>query len=395
MSEATNILKRYIDFLCIRETSAAQFLIPAINKLELVLNIPLTHESVFLTPFLETIHPDILLETPTILPSSPYILRLLKLSLLNLLKGQESELDFLAFPLCGNYLSAQASGTPSEQYWRFVHLALKNLQNIILTEPRLRILVQIEQQAEQFLSRAQLFSATQQDYADILTLCISQDSEISYQIRDQLGVNEELLTDNQLQVLSRQLYGPDLETIHTIVQLLNEQIQEISIKIEFAQYTNNAEEREQLYMRLIETCNLLDIINLNDAAQQLRSQAQHIKNNKNLNSTEHADQMVNSLIFATNSLQILERNYTPSKLKLKFNNIHITLHKVEEAQQVLEQEARNSLNTLMEHITQFTQNHDSALLQDIPQQLREISGALLFLESTSGYHMLQQAADVL
>lgn len=395
MSEATNVLKRYIDFLCVRETRAAQFLIPIINKLEIVLNIPLTREGIFLTPFLETIHPNIHLESPAELPASQYVIRLYKLALLHLLREQETDLDFQAFSLCGNYLSTQATGTPSQQYWRFAHIVLQNLDNMIITEPRLRVLIQLEQQAQQFLSRPQLFSVTQNDYADMLALCLSQDSDISYQIRDQLSVHEDVLSDNQLQVLSRQLYGPDLNTIQTIVQLLNEQIRDVSNKIETGQYIQNAADRETIHASLNEVCNILNVINLNDAGQQLRVQAERIRANENLAGEQHASQMMNSLLFATNSLQILERNYTPSRLKLKFNNTQITLDKVEEAQKVLCNEARITLNTLIDQLTQYSQSQDVSLLQTTPEQLREISGALLFLESEQGHQILQKAANLL
>lgn len=393
MSEATNVTKRYMDFLCVRETLAPQFLLPTINKLEASLQLPLTREGVFLTPFLETVHPNVALEAPADLPKSKYVQRLYKLSLLNLLKMQETDLDFQALSLCGNYLSSVATGTPSEQYWRFAHIALRDLDQIILTETRLRVLVQIEQQSHAFFNDAQ-FSPTQQDYADILVLCMSQESQLAQQLREQLNVHDEVLSDDQMQVLSRQLYGPDLDTIQTVVELLNGQIKGISNRIETGQYIQQDNERQEIIASLREAVNIFQVINLTDSAAKLRSQADQIEANENLSSDKHANDVMSSLLFATNSLQILERNYTPARLKLKFNNTQITLDKIEEAQMAVCEEARISLTKVSEQIVQYQQTQDNEQLTGVADILREVSGALLFLESDDGHKILQKAGQL-
>lgn len=393
ISEATNVTKRYLDFLCVRETLAPQFLLPSINKLEASLQLTLTREGVFLTPFLETVHPNVALEAPADLPKSKYVQRLYKLSLLNLLKMQETDLDFQALSLCGNYLSSIATGTPSEQYWRFVHIALRDLDQIILTETRLRVLVQIEQQSHAFLNDAQ-FSPTQQDYADILVLCMSQESQLAQQLREQLNVHDEVLSDDQMQVLSRQLYGPDLDTIQTVVELLNGQIKGISNRIETGQYIQQDNERQEIIASLREAVNIFQVINLNDSAAKLRTQADQIEANENLSSDKHANDVMSSLLFATNSLQILERNYTPARLKLKFNNTQITLDKIEEAQMAVCDEARISLTKVSEQIVQYQQTQDIEQLTGVADILREVSGALLFLESEDGHQILQKTAQL-
>ena len=393
MSEATNVTKRYLDFLCVRETLAPQFLLPTINKLEASLQLPLTREGVFLTPFLETVHPNVALDAPADLPKSKYVQRLYKLSLLNLLKMQETDLDFQALSLCGNYLSSIATGTPSEQYWRFVHIALRDLDQIILTETRLRVLVQIEQQSHAFLNDAQ-FSPTQRDYADILVLCMSQESQLAQQLREQLNVHDEVLSDDQMQVLSRQLYGPDLDTIQTVVELLNDHIKGISNRIETGQYIQQDNERQEIVASLREAVNIFQVINLTDSAAKLRSQAEQIEANENLSSDKHANDVMTSLLFATNSLQILERNYTPARLKLKFNNTQITLDKIEEAQMAVCEEARISLVKVSDQIVQYQQTQDNEQLTGVADILREVSGALLFLESDDGHKILQKAGQL-
>lgn len=396
MSEATSIIKRYLDFLCVREIRAPQFLTPIINSLEQVLGLPLTREGTFLIPFISTMLPSVTLESPDQLPTSQYVVRLLKLSILRVLQGKPSELNFRALALCGNYLASLAENTPSAQYWGFAYTALKNLEQMILTEPRLRVLIALERQSISFTNAPQHFVVGQQDYADVMTLCLSQDSPLAHEIRDQLSINDDVLSDNQLEILSRQLYGPDLETIQTVVALLSEQISTVSLQLETGQHIQKAEVRDSIYATLTEASKIFDVINLNDAAQQLREQSKIIIENQNLTDARNAENLMNALLFATNSLQILQRNYTPSRLKLKFNNTRITLTKVEEAQKVIWDESRIALQKVCEQILQYAQNtEDFTLLQPLPEILTEVSGALLFMESEQGYNILQKATRVL
>lgn len=394
MSEATNVTKRYLDFLCVRETRAPQFLTTTINKLELVLGLPLTREGTFISPFLETVNPQVQLNEPTQLPATQYIARLYKLSLLKLLKEQATDLDFQALSLCSNYLAALATGKASAQYWGYVHLVLSQLNTTILTEPRLRILINIETQIQSFLAQPEQFSITSEDFSDIISLSLSQNTAISQQIREQLNVFDDVLSDDQLEVLSRQLYGPELQTIQTIVSLLSSQINEVSNKLETAQYQHHEEERLAICASLNEISNVLDVINLNDAARQVRTQNTYILANQNLDNQQHATQLMNTLLFATNSLQILERNYTPGRLKLKVHNTQITLEKVEEAQQVLCSEARISLQNVSERILAYTENEQMSELESLPELLKETSGALLFLESSENHNNLLKVAQI-
>ena len=394
MSEATNVIKRYLDFLCVRETSAPQFLIATINKLEIVLGLPLTREGTFISPFLETMNPNVTLNEAAQLPPSQYIARLYKLSLLKILKEQETDLDFQALSLCGNYLAALASDKPSQQYWGYVHLTLNHLDSTIITDPRLRVLVNIETQISTFLAQPEQFTPNKEDLADIITLCLSQDNSVSQQLREQLNIIDDVLSDDQLEVLSRQLYGPDLQTIQTVVKLLSEQIKDVSGKLETTQYQHNDEERNIVCSSLNEISNVLDVINLNDAAQQVRTQNSRILANNHADNQQHATQLMNTLLFATNSLQILERNYTPGRLKLKLNNTQITLEKVEEAQQILCNEARITIQNISERILAYIENNQGSEFETLPELLKEVSGALLFLESEQNQNNLQKIAQL-
>jgi len=90
LSEGTTMLKRYIEFICLREVKIPQFLLDTLNRLELALGKPLTTEGQHIEPLLDLITPDFQLPQVPGLEKSKYVQRLYKLSLNKLLKQEES-----------------------------------------------------------------------------------------------------------------------------------------------------------------------------------------------------------------------------------------------------------------------------------------------------------------
>ena len=58
LSEGTTMLKRYIEFICLREVKIPQFLLDTLNRLELALGKPLTQEGQHIETLLDCITPS-------------------------------------------------------------------------------------------------------------------------------------------------------------------------------------------------------------------------------------------------------------------------------------------------------------------------------------------------
>lgn len=58
LSEGTTMLKRYIEFICLREVRAPQFLHDTLNRLELSLGLELTPEGQAIIPLLDCVTPN-------------------------------------------------------------------------------------------------------------------------------------------------------------------------------------------------------------------------------------------------------------------------------------------------------------------------------------------------
>ncbi len=395
LSEGTTMLKRYIEFSCLREVKVPQFLQDTLNRLELSLNLPLTPEGEAIMPFLQSASPSYKLPKAPVLEKSDYVHKLYKISLNHLLRQQETELDLQGIKLVGAYLSSAATETASATYWNLVYVALDQVEQLILSDARLRILIAIETQIQQFLQDPAAFKAELQDLANVLSLCISQDDETSQYIREQANIGDDLLSDTQLQVFSKHLYGPDFQTMHSVSKLITEEMVQIRNDIEY-NYQNMSEDKAlELKTQLINLAHVFKVLNLQEAYVELKQQADLLTQQNMTQNENYAQQLMNSILSAMNSIGILERNYTSSRLQLRVNNMGISLDRLDEAHAVLLDESRALVDLSSQSLIQSISEPETTNLELLPSQLKEISGALLFLGQKEGQQALLLSANFL
>ena len=393
LSEGTTMLKRYIEFICLREVRVPQFLIDTLNRLELALGKPQTREGAQILPLLDCFQPNFNLAATPELEKSAYVHQLYKLSLHKLLQHTAQSLDFQAIKIVGVYLASFARNTPSQQYWELVNIALGYLDHLILNQARLRVFIQLETNIGQFLQHPESFTATSADLADILSLCISQEDEISEHIRQQLNIGDEQLSDTQLEVLSRHLYGPDYTTIHTASKLITDAMTQIRHDIEYNYQNMSTEKIQELQASLKNLANVFKVLNLNEAYQELYRQSEALNQPTILNDENYAQQLMKSILAAMNSIGILERNYLSSRLQLRVNNMNISLDRLDEAHQVLLTESKALIEMVIQMLLQYEQQPEAALLEPLCVHLKELSGAALFLGSKEQQLALLNTAE--
>ena len=393
LSEGTTMLKRYIEFICLREVKIPQFLLDTLNRLEIVLGKPITHEGQHIESLLDCITPDFQLPQAPTLEKSKYVHRLYKLSLNKMIKQDETEFDLQAIKLVGAYLAGLAENTPSKQYWNLVHVAFNQMDHLLLNDPRLRTLVSIERNMAQYFNAPDRFKASLSDLANILSLCISQEDDAAQHIRNQLNIGDDHLTDTQLQVFSRHLYGPDFDTMHTISELVTSEMAQIRNDIEYNYQNMTAEKTLELQQKLKNLANIFKVLNLNEAFNDLSRQASLLNDAEVLKDEGFAQQLMNCILSAMNSIGVLERHHTSSRLQLRVNNMNISLDRLDEAHEALLNEAKTQVDLSSQILVQYAQDNNLAAVESIPTQLREIGGALLFLNTESGQTALRTAAD--
>ena len=393
LSEGTTMLKRYIEFICLREVKVPQFLLDTLNRLEKTLGKPITKEGQTIQPLLDCITPNFNLPQAPSLEKSQYIHQLYKLCLNKLIKQAETPLDLQGIKLVGVYLAGMASNLPSQQYWQLVNVGLSHIEELLITEARLRTLIQVETNIGKFLAQQSAYQSNLSDLADILSICISQEDDVSQHIREQLNIGDELLSDTQLQVLSRHLYGPDYETIHTISQLMTNEMAQIRNEIEYNHQNMSTQKTQELQLKLNQLANVFKVLNLNEAAKELIQQAEKLSQSNTLTDVASVQQLMNSILASMNSIGILERNYTSSRLQLRVNNMHISLDRLDEAHKALLTETKTLIETLTQTLSLYVQDSASHSLQALPEYLKELSGAALFLGSAAQQTALLTAAN--
>ena len=395
LSEGTTMLKRYIEFSSLREVKVPQFLIDTLNRLEVCLGKPLTQEGQAIVPLLDCVNPDFNLPQAPELEKSDYVHKLYKISLKNLLKQTETKLDLQGIKLVGAYLANLSTSTPSAQYWNLVYVAFNQIDELIINEARLRTFISIETQMANFFKDTAHYTPELNDVANVLSLCISQDDETSQSIREQLHVGEDILSDAQLQVFSRHLYGPDQNTIHSVSSLVTEEMAQIRNDIEY-NYQNMTEEKAQeLKTKLLDLAHVFKVLNLNEAYIELKQQADLLTQSNMIQNENYAPQLMNSILSAMNSIGILERNYSSSRLQLRVNNMNISLDRLDEAHDMLLTESKVLIDLSSQALVTQIKDTENANLETIPSQLKEVSGALLFLGQKEGHKALMQSAEFL
>ena len=393
LSEGTTMLKRYIEFICLREVKVPQFLLDTLNRLEKTLGKPITKEGQTIQPLLDCITPNFNLPQAPSLEKSQYIHQLYKLCLNKLIKQTETPLDLQGIKLVGVYLAGMASNLPSQQYWQLVNVGLSHIEELLITEARLRTLIQVETNIGKFLAQQSAYQSNLSDLADILSICISQEDDVSQHIREQLNIGDELLSDTQLQVLSRHLYGPDYETIHTISQLMTNEMAQIRNEIEYNHQNMSTEKTQELQLKLNQLANVFKVLNLNEAAKELIQQAEKLSQSNTLTDVASVQQLMNSILASMNSIGILERSYTSSRLQLRVNNMHISLDRLDEAHKALLTETKTLIETLTQTLSLYVQNPAAHSLEALPDYLKELSGAAAFLGNSAQQTALLTAAN--
>ncbi len=398
ISEGLMLLSRYLEFVVLRENLLPQFLLPSINRIRNALNLPMLREGYFLQPYLGIVQMPKLnlnLQQPDITSEQTQQLSVLyKASLNRILKKQANTLDFQAIKLVSHFASMLATQTQSELYWYAVNTALTELEYCELSDVRMRTLVQIERNLTHFVINTTGFAPDTQDMADILTLSACRDHQAADELRDQLGLNDYVMSDTQAGLLARYLFGPDSETIHTATKLMQQEIDSIKNKVDSMQHGDLVDNGfEAISDQLHQVASALILLNLEEASTLIAYQGHQAATWKDLSNVEDVNNLMDALLYAGNALTVLDRSYVAGANKLPFHNLHISLHQLEEAREMLIRQSRESLNMSMRSLTGYMESKDLLHMNNIPAMFECIAGALVFLDAPTGRDILKVASD--
>ncbi|EOG5348571.1 chemotaxis protein, partial [Acinetobacter baumannii] len=313
------------------------------------------------------------------------------LSLHQFLNKTENARDFQAFKLIGGYLVSMAQGQPSQQYWQLVNSAFSHIDELVLNDARLRVFINLENAISLFLASPEGFEANLTALADILSIVIGQEDQLAQQIRSQLNIGHEFLTDTQLKALSQHLYGPDFDTMQTVSQLILSEMNKVRNDIEYNYQNMSPEKAQQLQSNLMQLAHTFKLLNLNEAASELSQQASSLSQINILSNENYAQQLMKSILSAMNAIGILVRHYSSNRLQIRENNTNISLDRLDEAHQTLLNETKNLIDFVCQSLTLYA-NDQTQNIEAIAGSLKELAGAAEFLGSTVQQNALLETA---
>lgn len=162
--------------------------------------------------------------------------------------------------------------------------------------------------------------------------------------------------------------------------------------IEYNYQNMSADKTAELKSQLTGLANIFKVLNLDDAYVELKQQSE-LLSQQNMLDENYAQQLMNSILSAMNSIGIFERNYTSNRLQLNVNNIEISLDQLDEAHRVLLTESKALIELSHQTLLIYVQDQDMTSLGALSSQFKEVAGAMLFLGATDGQKALCESAE--
>lgn len=398
MSESLMMLSRYLEFVLLRENQLPQFLLPTINTIRRQLKLPLLREGHFLNAYLAIVQvPNLQFDNQQADITDKQwqqLLSLYKSCLSRIIKKQANSLDYKALGLVGYFAHNKSKQTPSALYWYAASNALNDLGQTQLTDTRLRVLVQVERHLDSFSKQPNDFVPSLDDMSDILNFAGSRDHQDAGQLRQQLGLDDYLMNDTESGLLARYLFGPDSKTIHLTTQLMHQEIVDIKNKIDSLQHGDQVDVSfNDIAEQIHQLSQALSLLNLGDAAVTTRKQSSIVSQWKDLTNVNQVNALMDALLFTGNQLSMLDRQYIAGANTLPFNNPYISLPQLDDANNTVIQECRDSMALSMSALSAYLENGDVLNMNNVPAMFESIAGAMLFINAPLGHEILKNAAQ--
>ncbi len=397
LSEAIMTLDRYIEFVLLTKSIEPTLLLPIINKL----NAHTQKEALDAHYFAAFNSNSIIIANPeqnfqalsTLNLDSDLLITAYRSGLSVALTHQEGRLsaDMQQKLTAMSTACALIAGHSNRLFWQAAHAAVTDIQAILpLTLSQKQTLIYVEQQFNHYLpimdvQFANLVSfACQRDHATAQTLC------------EQYKNNR--LDTTQYEQMKRFLFGPNRAVTNTVNDLIQGQINTIKEKVD--DYTRGSSlnpakmQASQIAASLVELSSTLRMLKLSTAADALKVAAVAVEGWQ-APASDDFDHLLLALMSAENAVITMAKIHTPGAVKLPLNNHNISLHQLDTAYDTLIQESRTAIASAEQALTDYLADasRDMLNIQNIPEMIRQVAGAVRFLQLPISGNMLGQLAN--
>lgn len=391
--EAIIILNRYIDFVLLKEILAPSLLLPIINKLHQHLDIASLDRIDFINRQSSTIFifdaktnyqalSELELEFDIKKLLSAYragLNVLLKNKTATVTVDERKKLQAM------QYACECISNKSESLFWQAVTVAVTDIEKILpLKEKDKHTLIFVEQMFLNYVS------VNHRSFADLVSFACHRNNSLAQDMK-QLYIKNSL-TDEQLQVIKKQLFAPSYQVITTVNGLIQEkinQIKEDADTLARQEKIDNKASIEKIVTELQTVGSTLALLNLDKASQVMKKQAQIVSQWQAV-SAENIGKFLLALIIAENASINLLKKHTIGATYYPLYNKAISLHQLNTSYDIILTESRKNLikveQAINDYIKEGTDNKE--LLVTIPELLHEVIGALNFLNLTKEMQMI-------
>lgn len=403
VSESIMTLARYIEFVLLKETIEPSLLLPVINQLHKDLNLPEVKRS----DLTATKNSSIVIANPE---QNYQSLKSLGLDQKKLLEAYRAGLS-VALTADTNQLSANdrkkltamqaACGVISQHsdrlFWHAATAAVSDLASVLpLSTVQKRALIFVEQQFNDYLPVSDPRFADLVQFASARTG--SSDTKFAQQIQQKFATNT--LDDAQLAIMRRFMFGPDWEVATTLNQLIQQEIE--LIKAASDNYArqgslhSSAEDIDTMVAHLHDLSRVFKTLNITEVSKALNQQINTVKTWVQP-TPDDFDELLTTLMLAENAAISLAKAHTPGAVTLPVYNQTISRQQLETAYQTLVQESRTAIATIENAFNDYLNDVDKDILHItvVPDMMRSIAGACLFLNLPQQSQLLKRGARIL
>ena len=399
LSEAIMTLDRYIEFVLLTESVEPTLLLPIINKLNAhsqVVPIDAEYFATFGNSSVIIANPEQNFQALNELNLDSDLLTYayrtgLGVALINqdgnISQDDQQKLDAMS-AAC-----ALIAANSSSLFWQAAAVAVTDIATILpLNLSQKHTLIYLEQQFQSYLP------VMDTRFADLVSFACQRDVEEAKILREQYAANQ--LEDPQRKQMERFLFGPNralTDTLNTIIQTQINTIKENVDSYARGDSINPADmQTSQIIEDLTTLSSSLRLLGLSNAANSLTKAAEAVTT-WHTPSPNDFDHLLLALMHAENATIAMAEMHTPGAIYLPLNNPHISLHQLNTAYDTLIQESRTAIASAEQGINDYLAEPERDVLniQNIPEMLRQVSGAVRFLQLPTPASMLSQLASYL
>jgi len=397
LSEAIMTLDRYVEFVLLTESVEPTLLIPVINKLNAhSQKAPITADyfSAFGSSSVIIANPEQNFESLSALNLDTELLTNayrsgLAVALLNQ-DGNIDSADQQKLDAMSAACALIAANTDS-LFWQAATAAVTDIAAVLpLNLSQKHTLIYLEQQFQSYLP------VMDTRFADLVSFACQRDNEQAHQLREQYASNH--LEGAQLEQMKRFLFGPNRELTDTLNTIIQNQINNIKEHVDSYARGDSINpidmQTAQIIKELTELSSALRLLGLSNAANSL-SEAAEAVSHWQAPSPEDFDHLLLALMHAENATIAMAEMHTPGAIYLPLNNPHISLHQLNTANDTLIQESRTAIASAEQAINDYLAEPERDMLniQNIPGMMRQVAGAVRFLQLPTPASMLSQLAN--